>query len=164
MLKKALVCFATGPVVHLSRMRRAGLTLAEVVVAIGILAVAGLAIISVFAKLVTSQSKSGYQTVARMLAQEVLEEASIAGPPLWGMTDPTQELTRSYRMQSSPEPVPFSYKLSVSSVRLLEYPDPMGEIYQLEVDVWWFGEGPNAGRTDLGRTSLKGFRQVYVAL
>lgn len=143
-------------------MRRRALTLAEVVVAIGILAVAGLAVIAVFAKLVGAQSKSGHQVVARLLADQVLEEASLAGPPNWGATDITEPQIREFQLQGAPAPVPFKYRLTPTLLRDAPPANPMGKLYGLKVDVWWETDEPGQSVRDKGRLSLTAHRVVYI--
>lgn len=63
--------------------------MAEIIFALGILAVITLALLTLFTKLPGSQSKTGRDAVARALADSVLEQAVLDGPPFWGVPDPS---------------------------------------------------------------------------
>ena len=142
-------------------MRR-GLTLAEVVVAIGILAVAGLSVLAVFVKMVGAQSKSGHQVVARLLAEQVLEESCLAGPPNWGLTDPSEEQIREFQLEGAPEPIPFRYKLGWKVLRQSEGLSQMGALYGLDVTVTWEQEVAGQPSREKGRSSHTAHRVVYI--
>lgn len=117
---------------------------------------------SVFVKMVGAQSKSGHQIVARLLAEQVLEESSLAGPPLWGMKDPTEEQIREFQLEGAPEPIPFRYKLNWKVLRHDPGVTQMGELYGLDVTVTWEQEVAGQPSREKGRSSHTAHRVVYI--
>ena len=61
--------------------RRRGITLIETILALSLITIAALGLIAALTRLMVAQSSSSHQTVARMIADSVLQEARIVGPP-----------------------------------------------------------------------------------
>ncbi|MBI3929658.1 MAG: hypothetical protein HY319_29220 [Armatimonadetes bacterium] len=143
-------------------MGRSGVTLAEVVLAIGFLAVVMLSLLTVFTRLLGSQTQTAHQVVARCLAQRVLEEAVQDGPPLWGVADPTQPTTVELHVQDSETREKYTYWVRASLLRDAPPATPMGKLYLVEVEVTWWTDQPGQTRRETGKLSLKTGRAVYV--
>ena len=60
--------------------RRSGLTLAEITLAIGILAFVALTLIGIFSQMVLTSSKNRDQVMAELLAEQIMERAIVEGP------------------------------------------------------------------------------------
>ncbi len=125
---------------------RIGLSVGEIVVAIGLLGVVIVFVLAVFTKLMASSSKSSSQTVGLLLAQRRMDQAMRAGPPGWG-TDPPLSTT---------EDLPLYEENQSQGVHVYQHDDmnqieywqhfkaeriqrkAMGDLWRLTVDVvWW---------------------------
>jgi len=139
-----------------------GLTLMEIVVSIGLVAVITLFVVGVLSRILVAGGKTAHQTAANLLAEEVLETAAVAGPPNWSF--PTTDRTnwtgiRELMLPGEKANTAFHYKLQEITLRDSE--DDLGTFHQLSVKVWWYGEEPGE-RTDMGKTYVELYRQVYV--
>lgn len=133
--------------------KQQGLTLIEIIVTLLIFAVAGLALIGVFTKLLVKASVDSDTLAAELLAHTILERARAEGPPNWGVLSlapdtHTQEIHSADRTQ----PTTFIYRLDVNSIES----HSLGEVYNLEVKVEWGSAGTSVGkgRQILERNSL----------
>lgn len=138
------------------------LTLMEVVVATGLIAVISLLAIGVIVRLLTIGGKTAHQTAAALLAQEYLSNAAAAGPPYWGFkgTDPaTWTGSRSLVLPNEDSATRFDYK--IEAIRLRRSLEDLGSVYQVTITVWWTGSEPGV-RAGLGKTSLTDTRTVYL--
>lgn len=59
--------------------------MAELVVALGVLAFVALTVIGVFLALLKTSSKNREQAMAELLSTSLLERATASGPPEWGV-------------------------------------------------------------------------------
>lgn len=143
----------------------------EVILSFGILAVAALGIIAAFTRLMMAQSASSHQTVARIVAESVLEEMALRSPPDFGPAGFLgSEQSVTARVGQKAELVTFHYEASaeemlpvagMSSVGGL--PD-MGDVWEIRVKIWWqtdAGKGPQ-GAVEKGKRSLEVKRLTYV--
>ena len=145
-----------------SERRQRGLTLIEIMVAIGLISVITLLVVGTLARLLNTGGKTAHQVAANMLALEVLETAATAGPPKWGFTSATiddQQGERNLMLPGENSSTKFKYKLVTLPLR--KSPDDLGIVTQLNVTVWWWGEDPSH-RSELGKTSVRHSRTVYV--
>jgi Tfp pilus assembly protein PilE len=140
------------------RTRRA-LTIAELVFAIGLLAVLAVVSIGFFVKLSSSSTKTADQTVALELGSKILEEYSGRDPAFW-LERGEQEL----QVHEPSSQTTFYYR--VRHRRLSPVDAPMGDVYRLDVDVYWWPEDPaNPQRTkrrDYGRLNVHLSNVVFV--
>lgn len=130
---------------------------------IGLVAVISLFVLGVLSRLLTTGGKTGHQTVATLLAQELLESAVSAGPPRWGFTSDVSTTWKGERQLLVPgedSTTPFKFDLVV--LRLRRAPEDLGTMSQLTVKVWWWGTKDEDYRPDQGRTSVTATRTVYV--
>ena len=134
-----------------------GVTLSEVVLALGVLAIVGLTVIGVFTKLMGSQSKSSHATVGRFLMESVAERVSLSGPPDWGVTG---DQTESVYIHSQDQKVTFTYRIpSYFALKKAPVSNPMGTLYFVNIEIeWWGGDD----RIEVGKTKLATSRVIYV--
>ncbi len=120
--------------------RLAGLSLLEVVIALGLLGVALLSILAVFVSGLRLQSQAEQVTEATQLARELLEEikASPASVPNSGQFDGRIPDPRSGAFPPDPYP---GVTTSGGEFRLVvELSEKSPELLSVTVEVWW-GEG-----------------------
>jgi hypothetical protein len=121
--------------------------------AIGILALVLTVLIGFFLRLNVSSSKSSDQTVAFELASRLLEEAAESGPEDWQTAPGTEQL----QSQDFAGNTTFHHRLTST---LLDSGDTaMGEMYRLDVEVWW---APKSERVGTGKLRVRLSRAVFV--
>lgn len=138
------------------------MTLSEIIVALGLFALSALVLLALFSRLLASQSKSSHQTVGHLMAQKIIERCARNGPPHWGLTDITQVQTETAAVQEAQAPVTFNYRLTASVVAPEPTDAPMGTLYLLELELWWWNVAPNQSRSGTGKTSVETSRVVYI--
>ncbi len=135
----------------------------EVVVSIGLVAVISLFVIGVLSRLLTTGGKTGHQTAATLLAQELLETAVNAGPPRWGFASGDSTTWKGERQLLVPgDTTTTPFKFDLVALPLRKAPEDLGIVSQLTVKVWWWGTKDEDYRPDQGRTSVVASRTVYV--
>lgn len=139
---------------------RDGVTLAEMVVAFGLLTFVSLVIFGLLTVLLQSSAKTREQAAAELLAESLLEKAAREGPPGWGVDGEA-----GVRREVPPEldGTRFSYQIDPSRV---ERPstDSVGELWEIKVTVaWWSDEGSalESSRVGHGQSFLRATRQAY---
>lgn len=140
---------------------RRAFTVAEIVIAIGFLAIIAVVVIGLFVRLTASSSKSADQTVALQVADRLLEEYAGATPSVWKELSNQVDLqTRAPGLETT-----FFYRLQFQQI------DPgnslMGALYRLDVDVsWWSDEAQNlrarSSRRDYGMLQVHLARAVFL--
>ncbi len=134
------------------------MTLAEVILALGLLAVVGLIVVGVFTKSMGAQSKSSHATVGRLLAESIAEKAVLIGPPNWGMADIDIPETETVRLQNSDSEETYTYDIDEFVVRGATATNSLGVLYLIEITVSWWGEDDRVG---MGKNFVKTARVVY---
>ncbi len=127
-------------------------TLSEVVIAVGILAIMALSVIAVFTHLLNSAAKTTDLTAGRVFAQRVLDRAVRSGPPNWGFPGGTgsQEITTQDRHTSTT----FVYTVTPALLRSdTGLAGTAREFYFVEVQVTWWGTDPDQARPEIGKLS-----------
>ena len=126
-------------------VKRRGLTMGEMVIAVGLLGIIVVFIAALFVRLLTSSTKGSHQTVGVMFAQRRLDAAQRTGPPYWGAENPlTKTGVGDYRestsgnegvyFQDDQSQTEFYYRFEAALIRS----KPMGDLYRLKCDVaWW---------------------------
>lgn len=139
-----------------------GLTLAEIMVALGVMAVVSLTVIGLFSKLLISTQKSSQVVTADLLCQAILAEAVKEGPPGWGVGGDYSVNGGRASLHTSEERKT-GYNYQVVPVRVLT-DDKMGELWDVTVNVSWWGEEVDTSRErqGMGRLSRDLNRTVYV--
>lgn len=144
--------------------RNRGVTLAEIVVAIGLLAVASITLIGLFSKLLSTGGKSVHHAVATRLADRVLTRALREGPPNWGTGGTMNGVARlqTHRASVATE---FEYRVTVSPPHeVRDGRAQQGALYEVEVEVSWWTQATdgNKGRRGQGQLSVTVERLHYV--
>ena len=129
-----------------------GLTIAEVLVAIALLGTIVVSTALVFTSLLSSSTKSTDSSAALYYAQTQLDEAAKAGPPDWGGLTGSQEIYT----HDPVAPTTFSHQLTATLI----YSPPatrisMGDLYQLDLVVYWWSSSPGATRRGMGQLSTR---------
>ena len=141
--------------------RRSAFTVAELIVAIGFLAIIAVVVIGLFVRLTTSSSKSADQSVALEVASRLLDEYAGASPASWKDASSQQDLqTRDPGSSTT-----FYYRLK--SKQIDDTKGLMGDLYRLDVDVYWWPTNPNQlqatpNRRDYGKLQVHLARVVFV--
>jgi len=133
-----------------------GLSLVEVVLAVGLLTIIAVTIAGVFTHLLQASAKTSDLTAGRSLARRILDRAIRAGPPGWGFGD--LEGSQTLATQDSRATTKFLY--SITPVRLKRDSGMVGvtrELYFVEVEVKWWAEAiePDPTRPEMGRLSTR---------
>ena len=138
-----------------------GLTLAEIVLAMGILAFVALTVVGVFLALLQTSAKNREQAMAELLTESLLEKATSIGPPHWGVDGRT-----GARLQAELESDGSHFFYQVDPVRVDTRPEPSeGETWKVTVTVgWWLAsDAPNleTSRVGFGNQYVRGVRTLY---
>lgn len=140
---------------------RKAFTVAELIVAIGFLAIIAVVVIGLFVRLTSSSSKSADQSVALEVASRLLDEYAGAAPEVWKDVSSQQDLqTRDPGSKTT-----FYYRFR--SKQIDDSSSLMGDLYRLDVDVYWWPDNPNkltqtANRRDYGKLEVHLARVVFV--
>lgn len=132
------------------KAHRAGLSVLEIIVALGLVTTVALTIIGLFSRLMASSSKGADQAAAELLAQAVLDRATRTGPPDWGGLSAGVELETAETSSST------RYVYQVQIDPLPDDTHPLGVLYRVGVQVRW------SGRQDQGRLLVERSRLTYV--
>lgn len=144
----------------------AGLSVLEILVAITVVAIAGLGLIAALTRLMFAQSSSSHQTVGRLLAVSKLEEAVLAGPPHWGRDPAGAPQVVSMLVGQGVDPTEFT--LQIEPVELpkgaaIAAGIPMGDLWEVKVTAsWQGGDEDNVAGTEKGRRSLTVSKVTYL--
>lgn len=134
------------------------MTLGELVVAIALMAVLLVSVALVFLALQRASSKTGDSSLALSLAHTVLDQSVQSGPPGWGGMEGDR------RLYSHDALTPTEYHYQLHSHLVYSPPStplPMGDLYQLDVEVSWWDPAA-VERVGYGRLSLRLGRLVFV--
>ncbi len=141
------------PVISYKFYRRAGLTLAEIVVSLGILAFLIVTTVMLFTTLVSGSTKSSgraaAQTFASQTLERVIQDGTFSTIPAGDVysTDPVT-LTR------------YSYRVSSERVPGDSAKGYLGG-YFVTVETWWNVDSPTQAKSGEGFRSVKASRFVY---
>jgi type II secretory pathway pseudopilin PulG len=138
-----------------------GLTLAEVVVAIGILALLLISVIALFTQLMSSTTKNNLVNLGTLYADRILEQTVKNPNPADPAFPPLRTGEESIVSHGDESATTFAYRLETVK---LAGPDP-GEQWLLKIEVhWWHNDPTDAtqSRAGYGRLSTKQQRLVYV--
>lgn len=133
-----------------------GLTLAEVVLALGLLATISLSLVALFSKLIASSTKTGDLSAGRILAEKVLDRAVRNGPSSnWGLGGSLGG-TRDITTRDEASHTTFIYSVTPSLLKEQVWAPGAWRttrLYHVEVEVYWWVDDPTQSRVDLGRLS-----------
>lgn len=142
--------------------RSRGLTVAEVVVAIGVLAIMLVTTLLLFTQLMASTTKNNLVNLGSLYADRILEQMVASpnpAPPAFSALTTGEESVVSHGDGRS---TTFAYRVEATSLTPVQEP---GEQWLLEVEVhWWHADPntPNQDRRGYGRLSTKQRRMVYI--
>lgn len=135
---------------------RVGLSLAEIVLAIGLLAILITVMIGLFLRLNLGATKTLDRTMALELANRILEEHAGNSPQTWN-------IEARFRSGEGVGRAPLDFEYKLDATLLSEPNNPMGDLYRLDADVSWWPEVDKAGpRRDYGMLHLRLSRVVFV--
>ncbi len=139
------------------------MTLAEIVLALGLLSFVALVVIGVFLGLVRTSAKNREQAQAELLTESLLERATSDGPPRWGVGGET-----AVRLEAKLQEDGARFFYQVEPLRLqpdVDLADPDGQAWKVTVTVgWWLPDSGSmeASRSGFGDLFVRGVRTVYV--
>lgn len=139
------------------------MTIAEAVVAFGLMSVLSLSVIGVFSKLLTASAKSSDQTAGRLLAKGVLDRALREGPPNWGVGGNFSSFGGEAALYAHDSLSGTSFVYQVLPNEVVTTTNSMGRLYEVTVTVTWWRDRADAGATreGVGRLSTELTRTVY---
>lgn len=147
------------PVVNARHTRpTVGHTLGEVLIALGLLAVVLVFLVGLFVQLFATSGKGLDSTIALQMAESLMAEANDALPSRW------DTLNRDELVYNRDPQNPQSFHSRLTYVKLRE--EPMGDVYQLLVEVYWSDQAPAATsdyRRGYGKQSVTLNKIIYVA-
>lgn len=140
---------------------KSGLTLAEIVLAMGILAFIALLVVGVFLALLQSSAKNREQAMAELLTESILERAAAVGPPEWGV-----ERKVGTRLEAELESDGSKFFYQVDPVKVDTRPESAaGDTWKVTVTVgWWLAKDAprmESSRVGFGNQYVKGVRTIY---
>ena len=142
------------------------MTVLEVLVSFGLIAVAALGIIATMTRLVFAQSSSSHQTVATIIAESKLEEAVLACNSDGLMSATVSK--NSVRAAVGQQEVPTEFFYAVTVTKILKGTSwasgrNMGDLYEFKITVTWNGDedGPR-GAVERGAQTVVETRVVYL--
>lgn len=178
--------FDNSVTIKAMRFRARGLSVLEVIVAIAVLAIAGLGIIATLTRVMVAQSSSSHETVGRILAESKLQDAILAGPANWGIPSPvdwgetsgsiSEVQSQSAVVGQNPLPTEYFYQIEVVEVSGQNEAgtpmfgidvDPslkkMGKLWEVNVKVWWNSDsGAPQGAIERGTQTLTVSKVIYI--
>ena len=151
------------------RSGRRGLTIGELVVAIGLLATALVTVMVLFGQILEVTTKNSMVSQDSFVADQLLEEETAylrrarraSNNPMLDHTPPAQKITLRFRAEE--ENVEYLYRVGAYTVDGQNYSDQLGQVFRIELDVRWWQETGVAEKTrsGYGRTSLQRMKIVY---
>jgi len=149
--------------------RRRGITLIETIMALSLITIAALGLIAALTRLMIAQSSSSHQTVARIIADSVLQRATLAGPPNFSQINLGDVEFQSARVGQNSELVEFSYQVRAEEVAPPGsfYPSgesvpDMGSMWEITVVVWWNSEDAYEGAVERGTQTVEVTTLAYI--
>lgn len=135
-----------------------GLTLAELVLALGLLGLVISTLLLLFLSLMSSSTKGSHLSTGVLEADRVLEALAVRAEQ--GMALPAT-LTGEDRFYAHDLAAPTSFTYDVTATQLEN--GPMGSTWWLKVTVRWWSQTPaNDSRTGSGKLSVNRARMVYL--
>lgn len=140
---------------RISNPRRSGHTLGEVIIALALLGVVLAFLVGLFVRLFAASGKGLDSTIALQMAESLMSQANDAQPSKW------DTLNRDELVYNRDPQNPQTFHSRLTYVMLEE--EPMGDVYQLQVEVYWNDAGPSYSRRDVGKQSISLNKIIYVA-
>lgn len=139
------------------QFRERGFWLSEIFLSLWLIAFVAASLIGLFAYLAKTTKLSSEQAEAELLAGRLLEDAISGGPPAWGLED-VSKLNQMISIPAGQYSSALSYKLSAKRLGVERF----GQLYSIEVDVWWAPEADTSRGVERGRGTLSRERKTYV--
>ncbi|MFN8610518.1 MAG: type II secretion system protein [Vulcanimicrobiota bacterium] len=141
--------------------RRKAFTVAELIVAIGFLAVISVVVIGLFVRLTASSSKSADQSAALEVASRLLDEYARSTPEAW------QGISSQQDLQTRDPGSKTTYYYRLRHRQIDDGKSLMGDLYRLDVDVFWWPSDSSKlnatpNRRDYGKLKVSLGRVVFV--
>lgn len=136
--------------------------MAEILIALSLLAVLAVTVIGVFSKLLLAGSKDAHREVGLRLAEKHLSQAARTGPPDWGGgTGAGRSYNGKARLAAERDGLTTEYLYSVRVNE--EERTPLGILEKVRVDVEWWpsSTGADKMRREQGRLSVSLEQLVY---
>jgi type II secretory pathway pseudopilin PulG len=135
----------------LADKRKNGFSLGEVIVALGLMSFVALVVVGVFLTLMQSSTKNREQVAAELLTESLLEKATAAGPPSWGIEGKLGEPLPAHRDDTY-------YQVDSKLVA-----EERGEMWEVSVTVAWWSDDSKLDSAHIGHgnTHVTGTRSVY---
>ena len=141
------------------------MTLAELILAMGLLLTLMLSVAALFGKLMSSSAKSNDQAVGIVFADRVLDRASAQASKTYPAFTPGLQGGQGFYVQDPSTQTQFFYSLSaheITPTRNALSTSP-GESWLLEAEVRWWELDRARGRSDFGNLYVRQARLVYVS-
>lgn len=135
--------------------RSSGLSIAEIVLALGLLGVLITALLGLFTQLLASSTKNVDQSTAIQIAEDALDDCARRDPALWSLD--TQKVIYSHSTESN---APMRCKVTAQLVNGSD--NPMGDLYRVEASVTWWGQSQGKSREGFGQQEVHLNRMLYV--
>ena len=147
-----------------SPLKTSGLTFAELMISLALLAVVIVVVIGLFVKLLNASTKGLDQTVALDIAQNRLDVVASSPASKWAGFASTQGMA----IVDSRSMTTFHYKLIYEELSSPggQADSKMGDLYRVDVEVFWWPDDQNnpqaAKRTEMGQLKVNLSRIVYI--
>lgn len=134
------------------------MTLAEVMLALGLLAAISLSLVALFSRLISSSAKTADLSAGRILAEKVLDRAVRHGPgPMgdWGFGGSLGG-TRDITTHDQASQTTFVYSVLPSLLKEQVWSPGAWRttrLYHVQVEVYWWVDDPTKSRAEMGRLS-----------
>ena len=137
-----------------------GLTLAELMFAMGLIGIIMVFVIGLGVQLTNSSTKGVDQTIAMEIAQRLINQAAKTDPSTW----PTATMAENITVTDPRTPTAFYY--TCTNTMLSDYnKEPMGDLHQYQVTVFWWpnqSTSSSTSRSGYGKLSVRLSRVLYV--
>lgn len=137
-----------------------GFWLSELLLSLWLIAFVGAALIGLFTYLAKTSKIANERATAELLADQLLDQAIVMGPPRWGLEDELK-LGQRLTVPSVNTASPLTYQLSARELPTVP-PARLGKLYSLEVVVWWAPNAEVARGVERGRGMLTRERKIYI--
>ena len=155
----------------------------ETILCLGLITVAALGLIAALTRLMVAQSSSSHHTVARIIADSVMQQVVLSAHPPDPLAPPTipptiligydfdTVLPKQATVGQNAELVEFSYRVTAEKVNPPASFDPpppadvaptMGGVYEITVTVWWNSDDAYEGAIERGTQTIEVSTLTYI--
>ncbi len=133
-----------------------GFWLSEVLISIWLLTFVGAALIATFSFIAKGSQTSADRAAAELLVEKLLDEAFRSGPPGWGQSELSGQV--SVKLGDAESSTHFDWSLSPVEVQEAEF----GKLFQIRVAVTWMAQEAEQALDQQGQGRLSRARLVYI--